>query len=66
MTAVGGWAELKTADAPLASDGDDLPDARERAHGLNPPDPDGNDLTSGGCAQLEFHLHDLVAKPVPR
>jgi hypothetical protein len=36
---VGGWPDLKGGSAPLDSDGDGMPDAWEKAHGLNPHDP---------------------------
>lgn len=36
---VGGWPVLKTGKALLDSDGDGMPDAWERRHGLNPDDP---------------------------
>lgn len=35
---VGGWPKLKTKKAPKDSDGDGMPDAWERRHGLNPHD----------------------------
>lgn len=35
---VGGWPKLKSKKAPKDSDGDGMPDAWERRHGLNPHD----------------------------
>ena len=35
----GGWPALRSAPAPVDSDGDGIPDEWEKAHGLNPHDP---------------------------
>jgi hypothetical protein len=50
---VGNWPDLNGAPAPLDSDGDGMPDAWEKAHGLNPhdasdaaADPDGDGYTN--------------------
>ncbi len=59
---VGGWPELKSAPAPLDSDGDGIPDEWEKAHGLNPHDP--HDAASpardgSGYSNLEIYLNSL-------
>lgn len=60
---VGGWPVLKSAPAPLDSDGDGMPDAWELAQGLNPRD--ASDATrvdpASGYTQLERYLNGLVA-----
>lgn len=63
QTEVGGWPALKTAPAPLDSDGDGMPDAWEQAHGLNPNDPSDANLTDRAShyTQLERYLNGLVA-----
>lgn len=59
---VGGWPVLKTGKAPLDSDGDGMPDAWERRHGLNPDDP--SDATvytlDGKYTNIEVYLNALV------
>ncbi|HEV2296668.1 MAG TPA: hypothetical protein VGR35_22690 [Tepidisphaeraceae bacterium] len=59
---VGGWPELKPAEAPADSDGDGMPDAWERKHGLNPENPaDGAAAREpGGYTNLEIYLNDLT------
>ncbi|HVY89138.1 MAG TPA: thrombospondin type 3 repeat-containing protein, partial [Hyphomonadaceae bacterium] len=58
---VGGWPVLKSAPAPLDSDGDGMPDAWEASHGLNPKDAkDGARVGSGGYTNLEVYLNSLV------
>jgi pectate lyase len=59
---VGGWPELESLPAPKDSDGDGMPDAWERAHGLNPHDArDGNgDRNRDGWTNLEEWLAGLV------
>jgi hypothetical protein len=59
---VGGWPELKSAPAPADVDGDGMPDAWERAHGLNPSDSsDGAaDADRDGYTNLEDYLNSLA------
>jgi hypothetical protein len=62
---VGGWPELQTAPAPRDSDGDGMPDAWEREHGLNADDAadgpaDGN---NDGYTNVEEYLNSLVNWP---
>ncbi|KQV61141.1 pectate lyase [Pelomonas sp. Root1217] len=63
QTEVGGWPTLKSAPAPLDSDGDGMPDAWETSHGLNPRDPSDAARVdpASGYTQLERHLNGLVA-----
>lgn len=59
---VGGWPELHTAPAPRDSDKDGMPDAWEKAHGLDPKDAaDANqDRNRDGWTNIEEWLADLV------
>lgn len=59
---VGGWPELRSLPAPIDTDHDGMPDAWEKAHGLNPNDPtDGARAAQpGGYTQLELYLNSLV------
>ena len=59
---VGGWPELASAPAPADSDQDGMPDAWEKAHGLDPNDAsDGSiDRDGNGYTQLEDYLNGLV------
>ena len=63
QTEVGGWPTLKSAPAPLDSDGDGMPDAWELVQGLNPRD--ASDATradpASGYTNLERYLNGLVA-----
>lgn len=61
QTAVGGWPALKSAPAPVDSDHDGMPDAWERAHGLNPDDPaDGAlDRDGDGFTNVEEYLNGI-------
>jgi len=63
QTEVGGWPALKSAPAPLDSDGDGMPDAWEKAQGLNPQDAsDAARLDpASGYTNLERYLNGLVA-----
>jgi hypothetical protein len=63
QTEVGGWPTLKSAPAPLDSDGDGMPDAWETSHGLNPRDPSDAARVdpASGYTQLERYLNGLVA-----
>jgi hypothetical protein len=58
------WPEYKTYNVPLDSDHDGIPDAWEKAHGLNPNDPsDANqDLNGDGYTNLEKYLNSLVGE----
>jgi hypothetical protein len=58
---VGGWPVLRSLPAPVDSDHDGMPDAWEKAHGLNPNDPsDRNAIPDGdGYTNLEKYLNSL-------
>ena len=59
QTAVGGWPQLKSEAAPPDADGDGMPDAWERGHGLDPRDvADGSkDQDGDGYTNVEEHLN---------
>ena len=62
MGQVGGLPELKSAPAPADGDEDGMPDAWEKAKGLNPADAsDRNGIGAGGYTNLEIYLNSLVA-----
>jgi pectate lyase len=58
---VGGWPALASQPVPKDSDQDGMPDDWERAHGLDPADPqDGNHDSNGdGYTNLEDYLNGL-------
>ena len=58
---VGGWPELRSAPAPADQDHDGMPDAWEKAHGLNPADPSdrNSDRNGAGYTELEEYLSSL-------
>ena len=59
--AVGGWAEYKSAPAPVDTDSDGMPDAWEIKKGLNPNDAnDRNKADASGYTMLEIYLNELV------
>ena len=60
---VGGWPVLRSTPAPADRDRDGMPDAWEKAHGLNPNDPaDRNaDRDGDGYTNLEEYLNSLCA-----
>lgn len=59
--AVGGWAEYKSATAPVDTDKDGMPDAWETKKGLNPNDAsDRNKTDASGYTMLEIYLNELV------
>lgn len=64
---VGGWPELKSKPAPVDTDEDGMPDAWEKAHGLNPKDAsDGpKDRDGDGYTNLEEYLNSLVPPMAP-
>ncbi|MEP7007752.1 MAG: pectate lyase [Sphingomonas bacterium] len=58
---VGGWPVLTTAPAPRDSDGDGMPDAWERSHGLDPKKNDSaGDRDHDGFTNIEEHLNSVV------
>jgi hypothetical protein len=58
---VGGWPVLRSEPAPVDSDHDGMPDDWEKAHGLNPNDPnDRNGVADAdGYTNLEKYLNSL-------
>ena len=58
---VGGWPVLQSKPAPTDTDRDGMPDAWEKAHGLNPNNPaDRNaDRNGDGYTNLEEYLNSL-------
>jgi hypothetical protein len=60
--AVGGWPALAAGAAAPDGDGDGMPDAWERAHGLDPARADGNDDRDGdGTTNVEDWLAERAA-----
>jgi hypothetical protein len=58
---VGGWPEYASGTPPPDSDEDGMPDAWEKAHGLDPRDPrDAAAVTTGGYTQIEVYLNGLA------
>ncbi|WP_161406411.1 Ig-like domain-containing protein [Paenibacillus silvestris] len=58
---VGGYPELKSAEAPLDTDHDGMPDAWEIKEGLNHNDAaDGKQMTESGYSNLERYVNGLV------
>lgn len=55
------WPVLRAAPAPQDSDGDGMPDAWERAHGLDPNLDDGGVTGHDGWTNLERYLNGLAA-----
>jgi pectate lyase len=62
---VGGWPSLRGLKPPLDTDGDGMPDDWERAHGLNPNDPNdrNGDRDGDGFTNLEEYLNSLCQSP---
>ena len=57
---VGGWPVLNSAEAPLDSDHDGMPDEWEVKNGLNPKDAsDGSKVARNGYTNLENYLNSL-------
>jgi pectate lyase len=60
---VGGWPEYASATPPRDSDEDGMPDAWEKAHGLDPKDPrDAAAITKDGYTQIEAYLNELAGR----
>jgi len=59
---VGGWPELKSLPAPIDSDLDGMPDDWELKHGLNPDNPEDNNLFSMDIqyTNLEIYLNSFI------
>jgi len=58
---VGGWPDLPSGAVAKDSDGDGMPDAWEKQHGLNADDPaDGNATQPDGYTNLEHYLNGLA------
>lgn len=58
---VGGYPELRSAEAPPDSDHDGMPDAWEEANGLNKLDKaDGKTISPNGYSNLENYLNSLA------
>ncbi len=65
----GPWPDLASGAPapPLDSDHDGMPDAWEKAHGLDPNnDGDGAAPTPNGYTNLENYLNELAGDPIPR
>jgi len=57
---VGGWPRLATGKPPTDRDNDGMPDAWEKAQGLNPDDDgDRNETGKSGYTRLEEYLHSI-------
>ncbi len=61
----GGWPEYKTADAPLDTDRDGLPDDWEKANKLDPKNADGAKYRADGYTNLEHYLNALANPQEP-
>lgn len=62
---VGGWPTLKSNTAPTDTDGDGMPDAWEKANGLNPDDAADGSATAAdgsGYTNLENYMNSLVCE----
>jgi hypothetical protein len=58
---VGGYPELRSAEAPVDTDHDGMPDAWEDSKGLNKNDPaDGKAITASGYSNLEIYINSLA------
>jgi hypothetical protein len=63
----GGWPAYRTAAPPADADHDGIPDAWERAHGLDPDDSSDGARYHGdtGYTNLERYLNSLAERPSP-
>jgi hypothetical protein len=59
---VGGWPVYRNGAPPQDADNDGIPDAWEKAHGLNPNDPsDASRKGPDGYTNLEKYLNEIAA-----
>jgi hypothetical protein len=68
VSTTGPWPDLAAgAPAPPAdSDHDGMPDAWEKAHGLDPHDArDGATVAANGYTNVENYLNELAGDPIP-
>jgi hypothetical protein len=66
---VGGYPDLPVVRRPVGydTDGDGIPDAWEKAHGLNPLSAsDGAAVTADGYTNLEHYLQDAAGDTTPQ
>ncbi|NQT81452.1 hypothetical protein HQ563_00380 [bacterium] len=62
----GPWSVLTGGSPPTDSDHDGIPDAWERAHGLDPTNPrDGSRTVANGYTSVENYLNELAGDPIP-
>jgi hypothetical protein len=62
----GPWPVLTGGAPPADSDHDGMPDGWEKAHGLNPTDPqDGARTAANGYTNVENYLNELAGDPIP-
>ncbi len=61
---VGGWPALPAGVPAVDTDGDGMPDAWEKTHGLNPKKPDGAAPAENGSGwtNLELYLADAASR----
>ncbi len=58
---VGSWPELKSAEPPIDSDSDGIPDIWEKQNGLDPKNPDSNNFNlDANYTNLEVYLNSIV------
>ncbi|MBX3595017.1 pectate lyase [Sphingomonas sp.] len=58
---MGGWPALRSTAPPRDSDGDGMPDAWERRHGLDPArDDSAGDRDGDGYTNIETYLNELA------
>jgi pectate lyase len=64
---VGGYAPLKSGQAPKDSDSDGMPDDWELAHGLSPVDASDSwrDRNRDGYTNIEEYINSLAVKDIP-
>ena len=68
QSAVGGWPELKSAEAPVDSDNDGMPDSWEDAKGLNKNSSADAQLTTvdGKYPNVEVYINSIISNIVEK